>query len=230
MIIILSHLLTDQINAQTFTELRVGYTVNQLNQGFTSDTFEEKEASGGAYTGFTITHYFSDKLFLKYGGEWIEKSYTLRRAVPFNAVYKRLNNRYLQLPLNVGIVLTSYKKLQFAASTGFYAGYWLSSNVNGTIPNAFDTFNTQENGNVTANFRVASYKAENQIGTGEYRRFHIGSNFELKAIYTLNHNCRLTSTVGYQHAFTNQGKSAPSANGFQADRTVVFSIGLMYKL
>lgn len=221
--------LISQTKAQTYLELRGGYVGNQLNQSFDSGTFEKVEASGGAYVGIIATCHITERFFIKFGSEWVEKKYILRRAAPFDAIYKRTNSQYLQLPVSTGLILISFKKLQLAASAGLYGGYWMSSKLNGTIPNAFDTFNTQDNGNVTANFRVTNYEVKSDLGNSDYTRLDLGGVFELNTTYAIHDSWLLTGNLEYQHGLTSQQKSSRVSNPFQANRTMVLSIGIMHK-
>ncbi|TRX54829.1 PorT family protein [Fulvivirga sp. M361] len=219
-----------EIYAQTYIEIRGGYTRNQLSQDFKSITFEDIEASGGGYVAMVFTYYVNKRLFFKLGSEWVQKRYRLRRVSPFNAVYKQINNHYLQLPVSIGLPLISTKKTRFTLSSGVSGGYWLSSSIKGTIPNAFDTFTTIENEEMVQNFRVSEYSTRNNLDRDNYTRLEFGLLFESDVIYTINSTWSLSIRIGYQHALISQQKKSHDNGSSIVNRTLVMSTGVMYQL
>ncbi len=164
-ITVLTLMTLSEAEAQTYLEVRGGLTVNQLNQGFESTAFENMEPANGSYVAIMVAHRIKKTLLLQFGSELIQKNYCLRRASPFNSIYVQSNNYFLQIPLSAGLTVVAREKLQLAIISGVFGGYWLSSASRGTIPNAFDSFNTFVDGNVIQNFRVSEYSNEKRSHT-----------------------------------------------------------------
>ena len=214
--------------AQSYLEVRGGYTHNRLGQDFKSTTFEDFEASGGGYLAVIVTHYVTKTVFFKFGSEWVQKKYLLRRSAPFDRIHKHVTNSYLQLPAIVGLPLISTKKNQLAMSSGVFGGYWLSSLTEGTVPNAFDSFNTVENGEVIQNFRISEYSIKNDLHLSNDHRFEFGLLIEASASHTINSIWSISVHMGYQYALTDQGDQFSGGTSL-SNRTMIVSAGLMYK-
>ncbi|WKN45085.1 hypothetical protein [Tunicatimonas pelagia] len=209
-----------------YVEVRGGYTYNQLDQKFTSATFKEVEATGSSYIAVMATYHIVERVLVKFGSEWVSKKYLLRRAQPFRDIYKKKDNNYLQVPASIGLLLISTKKLRFVAGSGVFGGYWLSSTTKGTIPNAFNTFNTIVDGDIIQNFWISEYSTRSTLNEDDNVRIEAGILFEATANYSISPIWSLATNFSYQHALTSQRKRSPDI----INRTLIASVGVMYKL
>ena len=222
--------LLEEAEAQIYLEARGGLTANQLDQNFESTTFENMKFTNGGYMAVVATYHIKENLFLKIGSELIQKNYCLKRAPPFSSIYIQNNNRFLQIPLSIGTVVTIYKRIQLGLSPGIFYSYWLSSTIKSTVPNAFDSSNTFSNGGVTQNFRIFEYSTKNNLAQRNYVRTGFGFFLEAGISYSINSIWSLSTSINYQYTFTNQERASSNNRLSSSNRTLITSFGVLYRL
>jgi len=214
------------ISAQSFIEVKAGLAKNWVESKMKLDFFDEVNTSHGLYLSGSINHRLNEKLGIGYGLVIMQKGFELRRDPPFQSIYKRVQNYFLQVPISLDIQFLQTKRVSISSTIGFFAGYWIQSRVEGTIPNAFDAINSlTENGEVIQNFSVSTYRKRGFYHKAD-NRFETGAIFGLKLMYAIRSRYHVVSELAYNYAFTPLSKSTLN----HSNRTLIPSIGVVYHL
>ncbi len=214
------------VKAHIIFEFAGGVNDNSLSSNPEFGFFEDLRSENGVYFSGTISYSLNERFSLVGGIQFVKKNYEIRREPPFQSVFKEVRNDFLQIPIALELRFLQLKKITVSFQVGFFAGYWIQSHTEGSVPNAFNSTNSiTENGEVIQHFSVSSYH-EKGFYKGSDNRFEIGTLLGLDLIYAIHSKYSMVLAFTYNHAFTPLSKSTLD----YSNRTLISSIGVRYSL
>ena len=207
--------------AQTNIGINTGFTGNYLNTSASGSVLIIVHSDMGFKTGIPFQLKILPRLFAEIEPEILQKSYLVNRTGPFEGVYKKQTNTYLQLPLTAGG--TYGERLKIFANAGLYTGYWLSGRVKGKIPDIFSA--DPEVNSQSENFKLASYDQRYSFSPERDRRIEFGWIIGAGVQYQLNSQYGLFIKAAYYQSLTDQQKQYMVNQISQYNRTITLSIG-----
>lgn len=125
------------VSAQWRVGASMGYAHNTLSidEGY---AYGRNYLSRGGFAASVPGQYdFCDWFGLRAELSYMEKGYEVERTGEYSALYGKVSNRYLQLPVMADFSFGG-RRLRGFLNLGGYVGCWLSSNVQGTSLRYFD--------------------------------------------------------------------------------------------
>jgi hypothetical protein len=174
--------------------------------------------------GYNLIYFrkFNNLLNLEICPGLVQKNYSLINTA---GIYQKTDNDYLQMPVSLVLNKTIFKKIYMGLSLGLYAAYWLSSNVEGQVPNIFDTQTTSDGTEIIQLDNVRSTVALNNTTDN---RFEYGLSVKASIGYGLSQKLNLTSGVQLLQSLTDQQKITAINQFSKINRTLLLDVGISY--
>nr|WKN36118.1 PorT family protein [Tunicatimonas sp. TK19036] len=219
-----------QLFAQTFLEAKGGYSYNTLSTVNSSINSSETLGDGGFYFSGQISKKYY-RFIVKTGAEVLQKNYFIKRLDEYSGIIQSSKNIYLTVPLAFQVKLIEVKKLEIHINAGAYGGYWITNNIEGTIPNAFNTtFKISNNHEVIQNFYLAKYTLKNKFNRTRDHRLEVGAAAGLQLQYFVIPSVSPVLSFSYYQAFTYTQKEYMLNQPKKVNQTMVFSGGILFRV
>lgn len=160
--------------AQFSVGVEGGYNHNYLQTNNANRDFTNYKPGNGYTIGIPVQYKIANWFAVEADPTYIRKNYLQERSSFYLGTYQISNNAYLQLPVMAHFMFGG-KKLQGFFNLGAFAGYWLTSNVNGRMPNVLNPIDSVTATNTFYYFSSAySYNEKYAFDTRRDNRIEAG--------------------------------------------------------
>lgn len=221
---------TSIIKGQFFVGFDVGYNYNHLNTDISDRDYTKNTNENGYCIGLQFNYHLINLLSLQTGVGILQKNYSFTRTENYLGVHETFTNSYLQVPLTLQIRIFEKKKFQIFFNIGFYEAYWTFANVNGAIPNIFNTTSTIRNdGQIVQYLSLTNYSEKYQFNSLKDNRFESGLITGISINYDLNNKYSAFIESNYYQSLTDQQKKYMINQISKINQTLCISIGCLMK-
>lgn len=218
-------------NAQFSVGCDFGFNINHLDTDISNRSFTKNTNKIGYNTSLLIDYKISKSINIQTGFSFIEKNYSLERTGYYEGIFQSFNNIYMQMEFFSQIKALQLNRLQLKLNTGTYTAFWCQSQINGVIPNIYDTNNEiDNNGVVIQNFNLTKYSENYEFNKVKDNRIEFGLISGLDLIYNITIKNRAFFRANYYFSLTDQQKKYMAIQNSRINKTISFSFGFMYNL
>ncbi len=221
--------------AQFSIGLQGGYDRNYLITNVSSLISTQNNPLGGFTVGVPVVYKIADWFAIKAAPGFMQKNYQTERTGFYQGIYQNNTNGYVQLPVMAQFSFGG-DDIRGFVELGGYAGYWLSGNVQGRMPNILDqpaytntTSNAQPN-NVFDEYTQYNYDEKYTFNTTKDKRLELGVVAGAGMSYQLNDSYQLFAEATMFNGLTNQQKNYEIGLVPRYNQTYIFSVGVLYSL
>lgn len=224
-----------QAKSQLSIGLEGGGNKNYLNTSVSNLVSTEYNPSYGFNVGVPILYQINDWLSFQTDPNYTQKNFQYARTDFFQGIYQDNTNTYLQLPVMAHLSFGG-QSLRGFVNLGGYGGYWLSSHIQGTIPNILNqpaytnTVSNAQPNNVFDEYTPYSYSEKYQFDNTKDNRIELGLLAGLGISYELNEKYLLFGEARYYQSMTDQEKDYETGIVPRYNQTFGVSLGLLYEL
>lgn len=225
-----SHLKT---NAQFSVGVQAGYNQNYLLTNASSLVSTEYKTLPGFAVSVPVMYSITDWFSVKATPGFMQKNYQMQRTGFYQGVYQNNTNGYVQLPL-MGHFSFGGESLRGYVDLGGYAGYWMSAQIKGTMPNILKqpaytgaTGGNQQPNNVFDEYTAYNYNEKYQFNTTKDNRIELGVLAGAGLSYQLNDAYQVFGEATYYNGLTDLQKKYETGQIPRYNQTYVFSVGVM---
>jgi hypothetical protein len=214
--------------AQLPLEVTAGYSYNSIFDQ--TDTYRTYARSGFCFGAILPVKTF--KIFvLQSGLEYVQKNYLWRRTGNYSQIFERRSNSYLSLPVLAQMRVVKTRDLALVVTSGLFGSYLLSRNVEGAIPNVFNsTTDLLQDGEIVQNFRMTRYDFRNKFNKQNDVRYEWGIAGGLQIQYTGLPGFTPLLKAHYYQGLTRVSRNSSREGLNSTNHTLVVSGGVILKL
>jgi len=233
LIMVLTLLCHARAGAQFSLGVQAGYNQNYLLTNASGLISTGYKSLPGFSVSVPVLYSITDWFSIKATPGFMQKNYRMQRTGFYQGIYQDNTNGYVQLPL-MGHFSFGGESLKGFVDLGGYAGYWLTANVKGTMPNILkqpaytDATSNEQPNNVFDEYIPYSYNEKYQFNTTKDNRIELGVMAGAGISYQLNDAYQLFGEATYYNGLTDQQKKYETGQVPRYNQTYAFSLGVLY--
>ncbi len=161
-----------------FSQLSVGieggYNINYLTTNNANRSFTNYGSMNGFNISIPLQYKIADWFAIATAPALVQKNYNQQRSAFFAGVYQNNYNNYIDLPL-MGHFMFGGQRLKGFLNVGMYAGYWVSGQVKGVMPNILNITADNNSSNSVYDYENPySYNEKYTFNTTKDNRWEAG--------------------------------------------------------
>jgi len=212
-----------------FIGFKSGIVKNSLSDNLNSRVYEKNSKKLGLIFAIPIRYNLNSKIDLESGLSYSEKNNGTFRTGIYNGVYNKVLNRYIDLPFKILFDIYKRKAVKFKVYSGGYFSYWLSSEIQGVLPNILDSEIGNENSQGEQLLNLTTYKYNLSFNSVKKRRLEIGGLIGTEALWHIKTRTNLCIDIEYYQSLTSQEYGYLTQKG-KRNSGFALTIGLLQAL
>ncbi|HEY4785603.1 MAG TPA: outer membrane beta-barrel protein [Bacteroidales bacterium] len=220
-------------NLNLFAQIRIGVSLGGTHNHLVYDVTDSKLTQQKKIMGYSIQSHIKYELFdvfsLHTGIGIFQKNYSFNRIGKYSGYYEQYNNTYLHMPVKIEAKV--YEKYKFAVliNTGIFIDYWAWANIEGAIPNIFDTQDVLgNNGQVIQHLSPAYYSEKYTFNNQKDKRWEYGFESGIELDYLVIKKYCFFLGFDYLYSISDQQKKY-SINQ-SSKKNIAISLSLGYQM